>query len=369
MACRSLSSSKAAAQNCRCRISLSRGSTSYSTSSRSMVFRWACTMASATRCAMAASSPSPASMACSVWLRHASAPAVLCNSWKCARRGPSSNNRSARRDRPAAPHIGRSLVFQEMEAHHHVGHLHAGVVDVVLHLDLRRGSAQHADEGVAQRGVAQVADMRGLVGIDVGVLDDNLSAGGVAVGHDRPQLIRIGSAVEPDIDVAVAGHLQRCHPRNRPDLGGQLGGDFLRRLAQLFGKLEGCRHRDFAEITLPGLLDHHAQIHAVADRMCARNAAATCFSMDWNTGTYEYNSRPKSGCSGKACWRRRSPVRSGICAEFQILGTHLRHNSKAKCCEFDTVINRIVVYNQSYRIRILACYMGSPMRLRQLLAV
>src|ERR1035438_3477579 len=25
--------------------------------------------------------------------------------------------------------------------------------------------------------------------------------------------------------------------------------------------------------------------------MCARNALATCFSMEWNTGTYEYNKR------------------------------------------------------------------------------
>ena len=64
-----------------------------------------------------------------------------------------------------------------MEAHHHVGHLHAGVVDVVLHLDALAARAQHAHEGVAQRGVAQVADVRRLVGIDVGVLDDDLLAG------------------------------------------------------------------------------------------------------------------------------------------------------------------------------------------------
>ena len=41
MALRSFSSSNAAAQKCRCRISLSRGSTSYSMSSRSMVARCA----------------------------------------------------------------------------------------------------------------------------------------------------------------------------------------------------------------------------------------------------------------------------------------------------------------------------------------
>ena len=61
-----------------------------------------------------------------------------------------------------------------LETHHHVGHLHAGVVDVVLHFDVAAGGAQHADEGVAQDGVAQVPDVRGFVGIDVGVLDDDL---------------------------------------------------------------------------------------------------------------------------------------------------------------------------------------------------
>ena len=64
-----------------------------------------------------------------------------------------------------------------VEAHHHVGHLHAGVVDVVLHLDLAAARAQHAHEGVAQHGVAQVADVGRLVGVDVGVLDDDLLAG------------------------------------------------------------------------------------------------------------------------------------------------------------------------------------------------
>ena len=62
-----------------------------------------------------------------------------------------------------------------MKARHHVGHLHAGVVDVILHFDRPAARAQHAHEGVAQDGVAQMADMRGLVGIDVGVLDDDLA--------------------------------------------------------------------------------------------------------------------------------------------------------------------------------------------------
>ncbi len=66
------------------------------------------------------------------------------------------------------------------EPDHHVGHLHAGVVDVVLHLDGAAARAQHAHERVAQDRVAQMADVRGLVGIDVGVLDDDLAGNRLA---------------------------------------------------------------------------------------------------------------------------------------------------------------------------------------------
>ena len=59
-----------------------------------------------------------------------------------------------------------ALVLQFAEADDDVGDLHAGVVDVVLHVDRIAAEAQQADEGVAENGVAQVADVRGLVGID-----------------------------------------------------------------------------------------------------------------------------------------------------------------------------------------------------------
>ena len=58
-----------------------------------------------------------------------------------------------------------------LKTHHHVGNLDAGVIDVILHIDLLPGGAQHAHKRVAQNRVAQMADVRGLVGIDAGVLD------------------------------------------------------------------------------------------------------------------------------------------------------------------------------------------------------
>ena len=85
----------------------------------------------------------------------------------------------------------------------HVGDLHAGVVDVVLNVDFPARIAQQADERVAENGVAQMSDVRGLVGIDAGVLDQNLAGrnlggrlliGGESGGHP--------GAVDPDVEVA-----------------------------------------------------------------------------------------------------------------------------------------------------------------------
>ena len=53
------------------------------------------------------------------------------------------------------------------------------------------GGAQQANERVAQDGVAQVSNVRGFVGIDRGVLDQNLAAdvgrafAGMAEGSDQ----------------------------------------------------------------------------------------------------------------------------------------------------------------------------------------
>src|SRR6185436_17664399 len=53
-----------------------------------------------------------------------------------------------------------------------VGDLDAGVVDVVLHFHWMAAKPQDAHQRVAERRVAQVADVRGLVRVDRGVLDD-----------------------------------------------------------------------------------------------------------------------------------------------------------------------------------------------------
>ena len=62
------------------------------------------------------------------------------------------------------------LSLQMQKPHHHIRHLHAGVVDVVLHHHLLPRRPQQPHKRVAQNRIAQMPDMRRLVGIDAGVL-------------------------------------------------------------------------------------------------------------------------------------------------------------------------------------------------------
>jgi hypothetical protein len=135
------------------------------------------------------------------------------------------------------------------EADHHIGHLHAGVVDVVLHVDFLPGGAQQADEGVAENGVAQVADVRGLVGIDAGVLDKRMQARTwPRQGLLRGNHAHACRAVEARIDVAGAGDFKAGEAFERAQRGDNLLRDDLGRLAQLAGQLEGDGRGQLAEL-------------------------------------------------------------------------------------------------------------------------
>ena len=102
-----------------------------------------------------------------------------------------TNARRAHRDPSIVIEAGRGgerfdlrarLLLDVQESNHHVGDLHSGVVDVVLDVHFPARKAQQADERVAEDGVAQVADMRGLVGIDAGMLDQDFAGGSVRGG-------------------------------------------------------------------------------------------------------------------------------------------------------------------------------------------
>ena len=77
-----------------------------------------------------------------------------------------------------APDFLQVLFFQIHEADHHVGDLDAGIVDIILDFHPLADRPEQASKGVAQDGVAQVSDVGGLVGVDIGVLENDLSRTG-----------------------------------------------------------------------------------------------------------------------------------------------------------------------------------------------
>src|SRR6266852_4434647 len=107
--------------------------------------------------------------------------------------------------------LSGGLFLQVQEAHDDVGNLNAGIINVVLHLDAAAGVPQQAHESVPQRGVAQVAEVGGLVGVDVGVLDDVFRPGGgrrdgfaAGLGNGSAKKRR---SVEISVQVAAASDL------------------------------------------------------------------------------------------------------------------------------------------------------------------
>ena len=95
-----------------------------------------------------------------------------------------------------------------MERRDHVRHLHAGVVDIVLHLHGPAQVAQQAHQSISQNGVSKVADVGCLIGVDVGVLDDYLSPLGRSGLDTAHHLGSVGTAVQSGVHVAGASGLK-----------------------------------------------------------------------------------------------------------------------------------------------------------------
>ena len=137
--------------------------------------------------------------------------------------------------------VGDRLLLELHEPEDDVDDLDAGVVDVVLDLDRLSFISETAGQGVAEAGVPQVADVGGLVGIDVGVLDDDLplfgGEGGPAgradgLGEDR-------GLVEPEVEETGAGDLGFDDAFDRGQQGSGLRCDGPGRFSELLGQLEG----------------------------------------------------------------------------------------------------------------------------------
>ena len=150
------------------------------------------------------------------------------------------------------------------EPDHHVGHLHPGVVDVVLDLDLVAEGPQDARQHVSEDGVAQMPDVRRLVGIDVRVLDDPLARalfGRQQVGLE--QLAQDGSAIEEGIEKAGTLNPDLPDALRQLESVGDFGGDQARRLLQLARQGHRHRRREIAEIAPRRDLDGGLHLDAV----------------------------------------------------------------------------------------------------------
>ena len=137
--------------------------------------------------------------------------------------------------------------FEVAETHHDVSHLHAGVVDVVLDLDRHSAEPQDPDERVAEGRVAEVADVRGLVGVDGRVLHDRLAGADrrswrVDAGAEKQK----GPAIEVEVEVAVRGRHDPVDARDGLERGRDRVGDRARRFPEQSGDLESHGHAQIA---------------------------------------------------------------------------------------------------------------------------
>src|SRR5262249_30889952 len=155
-------------------------------------------------------------------------------------------------------HIALPFLLEIKKADDDVRDLNAGVIDIVLDVDVGATGAQEPDKRVAQHSVAQMTYMGSFVGIDAGVFDQNLFGGrrfspDAATGQEGS---RGSLTIQAGIYVAGAGHFKLLKTGNGSQRGHDLFGNFARRFAQLLGQLEAERQGVFAHRDRGWLVDH-----------------------------------------------------------------------------------------------------------------
>ncbi len=183
--------------------------------------------------------------------------------------------------RHPAAHSIEIHAFQGRNRNHNVRHLHAGVVDIVLHAGRVAGlviiGPHHAREAVAENCVAQMPDVRGLVRIDARVFDQAEAFAADAGVLIRSDTLRRRRAVELHIQIARAGDLHARHTVDLRQLGLQLLRNRARRLLEPLGKLKRDRQRHLAKLELRRQLNRELrQLHAVALAQQRLDARLNC---------------------------------------------------------------------------------------------
>jgi hypothetical protein len=124
-----------------------------------------------------------------------------------------------------------------------------------------RGS-QQTYEGITENGVAQVADMYGLVGVDAGVLDQNGFRDCALDSAMRPLVQQDTGgvlAVEPGVDVSGARNFELGEAGYLAQRGHYFFGNLSRRPTQLLGQLKAEGQRIFSQGDVGRLVNHDAR--------------------------------------------------------------------------------------------------------------
>ena len=106
--------------------------------------------------------------------------------------------------------FGDRFFLEMLEAKHHVGHLDAGVIDVILNFHAASGMAEQACESVAEYGVPDVTYMCGLVRVNARMLDNRFRrarcGGDRFLSGLRDGCAEEGGTVEESVEVAASSH-------------------------------------------------------------------------------------------------------------------------------------------------------------------
>src|SRR6185369_14323397 len=136
--------------------------------------------------------------------------------------------------------FGTSYLLNREKADYYIRYLNSGVIDVILDVNFPAAEAQQSYERIAQDGIAKMSDVRGLVGVNTRVLDEDLAAGSgrarVFVGSKRS---RDRGTVDSCVDVARTGYVEPIKTRNLADSRDHLLGNFPRGLAEFLCQFEG----------------------------------------------------------------------------------------------------------------------------------
>ncbi len=155
-------------------------------------------------------------------------------------------------------HAGQIQRFEVNEPHHHIGNLDAGIVDIVLHIDLLSSRNQQPHESITQNCVAQMPDVCRLVGIDARVLHQRMQRLGWRGNHaTHSECLHKTATVETRIDVSSPRQFQRRKSRNATQRRHNLFGNSPWCFAQLPRQLKSNRRGVLAEGKLRRLLQHH----------------------------------------------------------------------------------------------------------------